>query len=73
MSFKINDPDKPSISSEHTNFAPFHRFWQKDIAWFPNVLMGDGSRGRFPTDISEETLKALLTINGGEKIPRFSD
>lgn len=56
MSFKINDPEKPCISSPHADGA--------------NVVFADGRSRRLSKTIPPETLRALFTINGGEKISR---
>lgn len=57
MSFRINDPDKPSISSHH------------QIG--PGVVFADGRFRRLSNSISPDIVKALLTINGGENISRY--
>lgn len=54
MSFRINDPDKPSISSHHPGGAL--------------VGMADGSVRWLSNDLPPEVVKAMITINGGEKI-----
>ena len=63
MSFKIDDDEKPSISNSHIwvdgSRVPFH------------VLMADGAYRLMPFDIPEKLLRAVLTINGGEKHHRF--
>lgn len=56
MSFRINDPSKPSISSPHADG--------------PGVVFADGRYKRLSESIPPEIVKALLTINGGEKISR---
>jgi prepilin-type processing-associated H-X9-DG protein len=57
ISFKINDPAKPSISSPHADG--------------PNVVFADGRSCRVSEAIPPETLRALFTINGGEKVSRY--
>lgn len=54
MSFRINDPDKMSISSHHPGGAL--------------VGMADGSVRWLSNDLPPEVVKAMITINGGEKI-----
>ena len=56
MSFKINDPSKPSISSAHADG--------------PGVVFADGRFYRLSESIPPEIVKGLLTISGGEKISR---
>lgn len=54
MSFRINDPNKPLISSHHPGG--------------PLVCMADGSVRQLSPDLPPEVVKAMITINGGEKI-----
>jgi len=54
MSFRINDPDKMSISSHHPDG--------------PLVVMADGSVRQLSPDLPLEVVKAMITIDGGEKI-----
>lgn len=56
MSFKVNDAEKPSISSDHTGGAL--------------VSFADGHVAFLTTDVTELEVRALLTIAGGEKILR---
>lgn len=56
MSFTINHPTKPSISSPH--------------AAGPGVVFADGRFRRISKTMPPDILKALLTINGGEDISR---
>lgn len=56
MSFQINDPDRPSISSDHPGG--------------PWVVMVDGSTVQLSPDLPPEVVKAMITINGGEIIIR---
>lgn len=56
MSFKVNDPAKPSIST-----------YRLQCDGEPHVLSVDGGVRSIPQGISEESLKALLTISGGEE------
>jgi prepilin-type processing-associated H-X9-DG protein len=57
MSFKINDPLKPSVSSPHSDG--------------PNVVFADGRSCRVSETMPPEILRALFTINGGEKFSRY--
>ncbi len=57
MSFKINDPAEPSISSPHADG--------------PNVVFVDGRSHRLSESIPPDILRGLITINGGEKISRY--
>lgn len=61
MSLKVNDSAALSISRTHPRG--------------PAVLFADGQVFRLPPDIDENTLRAMITINGGEPIDRnhFSD
>ena len=56
MSFQINDPDpgEMSISSHHPGG--------------PIVCMADGTVRQLSPDLPPEVVKAMITINGGEKI-----
>jgi prepilin-type processing-associated H-X9-DG protein len=54
MSFKINDSSRPCISSHHAGGA--------------NVLMMDGSVKFLSDKLSPATVRALITIDGGELI-----
>lgn len=56
MSFTINDPAKPSISSPHQ--------------LGPGVVFADGYYCRIAKSMPPETLKALMTISGGENVSR---
>lgn len=56
MSFKVNDPTRASISSNHR------------IG--PAVVFADGSVFRLDPKIPERIVKGLLTANGGERIDR---
>ncbi len=56
MSFVINDNSKPSISSRHSSG--------------PAVLFADAKVYRISESIDPDTLKALLTISGGELVDR---
>jgi hypothetical protein len=56
MSFRLNDRTQPSVSSNHT--------------YGPHVLTVDDMVTSLPRDLSPETLRALLTIAGGERIER---
>ncbi len=54
MSWVINDPSKPAISSFHVRA--------------PTLLFADGSVRGFRTFPSPKTLKAMTTISGGEAV-----
>ncbi|PQO42397.1 hypothetical protein C5Y93_29135 [Blastopirellula marina] len=54
MSFQINDPDRPSISSHHPDGA--------------NVVFADGQVMFLTNELPPEVLQAMITIDGGEKI-----
>jgi prepilin-type processing-associated H-X9-DG protein len=54
MSFGVNDPKRPGISSKHPGGA--------------NVVFGDASYRFLPEAISPGNLRALITIAGGEGI-----
>lgn len=56
MSFKINDDTLPSLSSPHENG--------------PGVAFADGRYFRVNPRIDAKTLRALLTIGGGEPVDR---
>lgn len=56
MSFRVNDPTKPSISSHHQSG--------------PGVVFADGRAMRLSDSMPPDIIKALLTINGGENISR---
>jgi hypothetical protein len=62
MSFRLNDRTCPSISSNH----PF------TLSSYPgpHVLTADDMVSGLPRNLSPKTLRALLTIAGGEKIER---
>ena len=55
MSFQLNDPTCPSISSHHTLIGP-------------HALTANDGVYSLPRDLPPGTLEALLTIAGGEKI-----
>ena len=57
MSFVINDPSKPSISSYHREG--------------PALVFADASVYRVSASIRPDVLKALFTINGSEPIDRL--
>jgi hypothetical protein len=61
MSFQLNDPTRPSISSPH----PFGGFNSG-----PQVVTVNDSVTRLPENLPPETLRALLTIGGGERVKR---
>lgn len=59
MSFQVNDPRLPSISGPHPAG--------------PVVVFGDRIHGfRLSSTLKPETLKALLTIAGGEPVTKNS-
>jgi hypothetical protein len=60
MSFRLNDQAHPSISSNH----PF----EGSSSPGPHVLTVDDMVTYLPRNLPPETLKALLTIAGGERI-----
>ena len=54
MSLRVNDPIRPGISSPHPGGA--------------NTAFGDGKYVFLREDIPEETLRALITVAGGEAV-----
>lgn len=56
MSFVINDPRRDSISSRH--------------ARGPAVLFADGEVYRLSPRVPAQTVRAMVTINGGERVER---
>lgn len=52
MSLRINDPQRPSISSKHP--------------WGPVTAFADGSVRRLTESMKPETIRAFTTMNGGE-------
>lgn len=56
MSFQINDPTRPSISSQHPRG--------------PAVLFADGKVYRLAPNVPPSLVKALVTVDGGESIDR---
>jgi prepilin-type processing-associated H-X9-DG protein len=54
MSLRVNDPKQPGLSSRHPGGA--------------NITLGDGRYGFLREGIPEETLRALITLAGGEGI-----
>ena len=65
MSFRINDPDRPSLSSHHVIKADWS--WEEEKRYV-HVLMADGSSRRLPASTPPEVVRALLTIDGGENV-----
>lgn len=65
MSFVVNDTGKPAMGSNH--LLPAKWPWS-DVRRVVNVLFADGSVRSLEADITPETLRALLTRNGGETI-----
>ena len=57
MSFRINDPDRPSISSHHPGGA--------------HVVFCDGRIRFLKNDTDPKIVRALLTIAGGEDVSEF--
>ncbi|MGE3313931.1 MAG: DUF1559 domain-containing protein [Planctomycetaceae bacterium] len=57
MSFRINDPETPSISSGHHEVA--------------QIGLADGSVRWVPDSIDPITVRALLTAKGGERVGNF--
>jgi Protein of unknown function (DUF1559) len=62
MSFRLNDRTSPSISSHHSSGISSYSG--------PHVLTADDRVTGLSRDLAPETLRALLTIAGGEKIER---
>jgi Protein of unknown function (DUF1559) len=62
MSFRLNDQTRPSVSSNH----PFGGSSYPG----PHVLTVDDMVTYLPRNLPPETLRALLTIAGGERIQR---
>jgi len=62
MSFRLNDGGRPSVSSHH----PFRGSSYPG----PHVLRVDGAVSYLSRDLPQATLRALLTIAGGEEIDR---
>jgi Protein of unknown function (DUF1559) len=62
MSFRLNDRTRPSVSSSH--------FSGRSGYYGPHVLTADDMVTTLPRDLPSETLRALLTIAGGERIER---
>jgi hypothetical protein len=60
MSFRLNDPTNPSISSNH----PF----ANSLYGGPHAVMVDDMIRLLPADITPDSIKALLSIAGGERI-----
>jgi hypothetical protein len=56
MSFVINDPYRLAVSSSHKRG--------------PAVLFADGEVYRLAPTVDAETLRAMVTINGGETLDR---
>lgn len=54
LSGRLDDPGRPSISARHPDG--------------PYVVFGDGSVMQLRKDLAPSTLRALITINGGETI-----
>jgi hypothetical protein len=65
MSFRINDPAGNSPGSAHETKPSWP--WQTPVPYV-NVLLADGSVKHLPASTAPETLKALLTIDGGEDV-----
>ncbi len=62
MSVSLNDRTRPSVSSNHA-------FTGSGSAG-PHVVTLDDMVSDLPKELSAETLKALLTVGGGERIER---
>jgi prepilin-type processing-associated H-X9-DG protein len=58
MSFRINDPNGKGISSDHPGVA--------------YVVFADGHVGCLADDLDPKLVKALITINGGEDVSKFT-
>jgi len=63
--FSINGPDQTSLSSYHATEPSMP--WQNAVPYV-HVLMVDGSVKRLPASTPPETVRALLTIAGGEDV-----
>ncbi len=61
MSFRLNDRTRPSVSSNHPTGVAYPG---------PHVLSVDDMVTHLRENIPPDTLKALLTIAGGERIER---
>jgi len=59
MSFRINDPNRQGISSEHPGGA--------------FAVFADGSVRFIKDDVDPKIVKALITINGGEDVSGFTN
>jgi hypothetical protein len=69
MSFRLNDAAGRSISSRHTKPGEGDRIrpWTKTVPYV-NVLFADGAPKRIRGDTPPETIRVLLTTNGGEEV-----
>ena len=62
MSFRVNDPSENSSGSLHK----MREWFQIDYVHYAHVMMADGAVHRIPQITEVSTLKAALTIDGGE-------
>jgi hypothetical protein len=72
MSFKLNDRASRSISSHHTKPGEGDLGvwpWTKTVP-YAHVAFADGWAKRIRGDTPPETIRALLTTNGGEPVSR---
>ena len=65
MSFTLNDPNRTSISSRHSEKGTWP--WSGTDT-FVNVLFADGAVKRIAIDTDPKIIRALLTANGGERV-----
>ena len=59
MSFRINDPSRKGISSDHPGGA--------------FAVFADGSVRFITDDVDPKIVKALITINGGEDVSAYTN
>lgn len=64
MSFRLNDRSRPSVSSNH----PFEALFGGSSYPGPHALTVNDKVINLPADLTPETLRALLTIGGRERI-----
>ena len=67
MCFGVNDPSDCGIRSEHLT----RTYWTQDIKTrFAHVLYADGTVGELPDTTPPRVVRALLTVDGDEKVSR---
>jgi hypothetical protein len=66
MDFHVNGTPRNSISSEHKTGAILD--FSNDREPGANVVLASGARQYLRQDLPPETVRALLTINGGEEV-----